>query len=126
MAGKHNLPTFPLIANIWHTGSILTGPPDVIVQAQLHVGVQHRQIAGLSAPDQGLITRFIYLPKATDVRPIWAGGADIIECPAGSSHFYLVDDVDDVAKGFLNEFRVACVVATILTPGRTPWPVPFT
>jgi hypothetical protein len=57
----------------------------------------------------------IALPKLTDVRgPQDMGGdPDQIECPAGTGRFYNVWFVDDVGKGFPNEYRIAGVVATI-------------
>ena len=57
---------------------------------------------------------FLRLPALTDIRP-----ADQIECPAGSGRLYSVRWVDDVHKGFVNEYRVA-----ILEQIFQPFPLP--
>lgn len=65
----------------------------------------------------------VRLPAGTDVRSHWQAGSgepDQIELPAGSGVYYLVSDVNDVAKGFPNEYRAALV--TIWRP--TPVPLP--
>ncbi len=122
---KHALPVFPLLANVWHTGNPVTDPPDLAnIKAELVVTVHHRQVTGTTTQNKGNITRFIYFEKGTDVRAIWpAGFPDVVELPAGSAKYYDIVDVDDVAKGFPNEFRVAAVVVTSQVAG--PWPVPY-
>ena len=49
------------------------------------------------------------VPKGTDVRPrdgFGNGSPDIVEVPTGSGRFYIATAVDDVARGFANEYRV--------------------
>jgi hypothetical protein len=48
--------------------------------------------------------------------------------PAGSKRIYQVTSVDDAAKGFPNEFRVAQVVPVLpaVMMGPNPyWPTPY-
>jgi hypothetical protein len=52
----------------------------------------------------------VLLPSRTDVRDqLTSGGTDVIECPAGTGRYYTVGLVDDVARGFDNEYRLAYV-----------------
>jgi hypothetical protein len=124
MPFEHNVPQFPLIANIWRFGNAPPNLPDVITPAQLHVGVQMRQIQGLATFSEGMITRFIYAPKGTDIRPFWRNSNDFVELPAGSGRFYSVMDVDDVAKGFPNEFRIGLLIVTQTFSAQWPFPIP--
>ena len=72
---------------------------------------------------------WLLLPALTDIRSVvtFPGGGgskcDIVECPLGSGRFYLVISVDDVGKGFGNEFRCAAIQATNLY-GVWPTPIP--
>jgi hypothetical protein len=57
----------------------------------------------------------------TDIRDLnTATGYDIVEVPAGTGRLYLVEQVDDVGKGFLNEHRCAT-----LSKGLFTWPSPI-
>jgi hypothetical protein len=63
----------------------------------------------------------LLVEKGTDIRD---GSAtvrgDTVECPAGTGRFYRVGYVDDVAKGFPNEYRVA-----LLSKRGPSWPTPI-
>lgn len=51
----------------------------------------------------------LLVPRGSDIRPglgFW-GTPDTVECPAGSGRYYDVLCVDDVARGFANEYRLA-------------------
>lgn len=65
---------------------------------------------------------WVGFPKLTDVRG-QAGGItpDSIEVPSGSGRYYTVEWVDDVGKGYLNEYRVALAVQN---PSAGGWPYP--
>lgn len=62
----------------------------------------------------------VRLPPLTDVRDNQcAESADVIECPIGTGRWYIVTQVDDLHKGFPNEYRLAqCVKAWT-------WPTPI-
>jgi hypothetical protein len=49
-----------------------------------------------------------------------ASNFDTVEIPAGSGRFYIVLMVEDVAKGFLNEHRMAFIRKS----GTWPTPIP--
>lgn len=124
MPHDHLIPQFPLTANIWRSGNATTNPPNVITPAQLHVGVQHRQLFGLATQCEQSITRFIYTPKGTDIRPFWFNTPDTVEIPAGSGRYYTCMDVDDVARGFPNEFRIGALFVSQTTGFAWPLPIP--
>jgi hypothetical protein len=47
------------------------------------------------------------------------GGPDTVEVPAGSKRYYLIEDVEDLGKGFTNEHRIGLLVPL------APWPSPL-
>jgi hypothetical protein len=63
------------------------------------------------------------LPKLTDVRGTngFGGGADIVEVPSLSGRFYQVRAVEDIGKGFDNEYRQALIEQEALA---VPFPIP--
>jgi hypothetical protein len=74
---------------------------------------------------------YVLFPQGSDVRDISCGsGSDLLEVPAGSGRWYLVVYVDDVAKGFTNEYRSASVIKIFGDDGASfrhfpPWPAPI-
>jgi len=74
----------------------------------------------------------LLLPAGTDIRDISqnVASADIVEVPSSSGRWYVVNLVDDVAKGFANEYRVAALsklssgYAVAGTTGLW-WPIPM-
>jgi hypothetical protein len=67
----------------------------------------------------------LLLPAGTDIRDwaCWDGLAmdqpDVVEAPRGTGRYYTVIQVDDVAKGFPNEYRVAFIAKGAY------WPIPI-
>jgi hypothetical protein len=52
----------------------------------------------------------ILMPVGSDIRDASCYLVeDVVECPAGSGRWYIVQGVDDVGKGFANEFRCVTV-----------------
>jgi hypothetical protein len=68
----------------------------------------------------------LMVQKLTDVRMATAGGVggDYVEVPAGTGRWYQVVAVDDVAKGFTNEYRMAVCQSTNQHVGTWPFPYP--
>lgn len=63
---------------------------------------------------------FLLCPKLTDIHGQRPGfGPDNVEVPAGSGRYYRVMFVDDWAKGFPNEYRIALILA------YADWPSPI-
>jgi len=115
--GPPKVPTFNLTCNIWFSqfGPPPIGlPPNVVSLCQLTLGDR-----GYGVAFGSFNVAYVLVPKLTDVH--WLRGgilpADAIECPAGSGRYYAVQGVDDVGKGFANEYRqVACLVLQFPTP----------
>lgn len=63
----------------------------------------------------------LLLPALTDIRDQFCDpgiSGDIVEVPQGSGRWYMCQGVDDVGKGFPNEYRMA----TLLKIGHyNPW-----
>ncbi len=126
-------PTFNLLCNIWHGRNPSTalppvGLPDLSVSCQLRMLKTAFHAVSPSPATLASVLRLMMLclPPGTDVRPYVGIGhttpvlsCDIIEVPAASGRYYFTLQVDDVAKGFANEYRCA-----VLYPLNSPIPIP--
>jgi len=127
----YTLPTFNLLCNVY-TWVAAPGP---LVVPRLSPACNLQCSRRVNAADPGYfdedlrtLSMWLLLPPLTDVRPWYcyfdgSGGQDIVECPAGSGRIYLVGGVDDVGKGFANEFRVAQLMPCAHY-GLWPSPIP--
>lgn len=108
------VPTFNLQVSIWRTVTMPpVGPAAVLTQGNLSPGRRTMMLTGNAMTE-------LLLPPGTDVRAAQNSGvSDTAEVPRGSGRFYKVMGVEDVAKGFANEYRLA-----YLLPGPI-WPVPY-
>lgn len=116
------LPTFNLRVNIWHPGTPVTFPPDVEAFANLTPGRRTIQVplGSSQTPVEVALLMESLLPALTDVRNPTVGPTyGHMEIPSGSGRMYFVLAVDDVAKGFPNEHRIAIVVMV-----TSPIPIP--
>lgn len=110
---SHKLPSFPLLCNHWFSPSSPPAPAVSSFKCQLVWGTNKLEMPLAMYPGQGRFIRFLYLPAFTDIRSTIQGVAgSVVEVPAGSKRYYNVIDVDDTAKGFPNEFRVATISPT--------------
>lgn len=118
-----NVPSFNISCNVWTNGA---GPPAAPRLTSL-CNLQHAR--RIFSPSEGgtfvlanpWCSMFLLVPALTDVRDQSnASGQDIIEVPAASGRMYYCVHVDDVGKGFANEFR-CCVLAKL---GVWPTPIP--
>jgi hypothetical protein len=106
------IPAMPLSVKIWHawTATVTVyAAPNVTTVGNLSPGKRIMSYGGMTnQPTKSQIPMELLLPKLTDIRAGWNGAApDMVEVPAGSRRFYYVWWVDDVAKGFANEYRIA-------------------
>lgn len=77
--------------------------------------------------------RNLLVPAGTDIRDFACGISypyDLVEVPSGSGRWYIVGIVDDVGKGFPNEYRMAYLTKCCDTvdPNNnigSNWPVPI-
>lgn len=100
-----SIPNFNLIANVWRNNGIgkTWAAPDLVSACNLSPG---RRV-NLNLAGVGIIVVELLMPKLVDVRAQWNGlQADVVEVPAGSRRAYFVVNVDDVGKGFANEYRL--------------------
>lgn len=83
------------------------------------------------APGAGGYTPILALPALTDIRD---GScqlvSNLVDVPAGSGRWYISLMVDDVAKGWPNEYRIATLAKTWKFPGSQNnlpgfWPNPI-
>ena len=123
----YTLPTFNLGVNIWRIATTVppVGPPDVTALGNLSPG-KRSTLAAISGSDvptgfDVFMMMYLLLPAGTDIRggPQVDPAQDLVEVPAGSGRYYVVEYVDDVAKGFPNEHRFAVIFAA------NPWPEPI-
>ena len=121
------LPTFNLDVNLWTAPAVVTAPPTRTFKAGLARG--ERVIELFPAYTVGYYSyrspMQLLCPKGTDIYPNEPGAfADLVEVPAGSGRYYAVWYVDDVGKGFPNEYRMAWLCAWSADIARfsgNPW-----
>jgi hypothetical protein len=130
------LPTFNLLVNCWDNPSQASNPPDRTFMANLSRGERHMTIGGAVSGGAAMpvIEMLLLCPPLTSVIGLYAGAfISLVEVPAASGRFYVVIAVDDVAKGFPNEYRNALIwqgdidiYAYSGNPWNAPlWPEPF-
>jgi hypothetical protein len=147
--GLYRIPTMNLLANIWRATNVITNPPDVASVKCCLMWDKRVHVPGFTliySPEPGIaIQNFqaslgvmtLGLPALTDIRrndgPTGQWTGDLVEVPAESGRYYVVEGVDDVAKGFSNEYRAASIVpatdqllAALQNPWEaTAWPTPY-
>jgi hypothetical protein len=106
----YTVPTFNLTCNVY-TGPWETKVFRESIACNLRMGRSSLTLnssGGIGITDTYGVSPVLLLPSGSDVRDNSCyNQTDIIECPAGSGRFYNVGNVDDVGKGFPNEFRIA-------------------
>lgn len=107
-------PTFNLACDLWRAPNAYPNVPDLSFSCQLYVA--SRGLVDITPGSSALWQPPIYLrlPAFSDIRP-----TDQIECPAGSGRLYNTRWVEDVHKGFPNEYRVGLLEQT-----AQPFPLP--
>lgn len=136
------VPQMPLGVNIWNS-TLVTNAPTISTVCNLSPGRRTFFAGPVVTTNITLGALIVFgdlleclLPKGTDIRGAQHAGLDsIVECPKGTGRYYYVVWVDDVAKGFANEYRLALMKQCDLTFvsltnvisvfGNIPvWPVP--
>lgn len=118
---SYRIPHFPLIAWAWYPPNHPPLVPDLVEIPCNLVGPGKRSVGYFPHPGVVKPEWIVFLPKGTDVRDSYSQpGTHYLEIPGGSGRYYEVIIVDDVAKGFTNEYRVAYVSKT----GTWPTPIP--
>lgn len=126
-------PTFNLLFSGWRVlgAGGAYAAPDVAGSCCLSQGKRVLIAVPPSTPTIGTLgIAEIMVPKLTDIRAAYNGASpDLLEVPTGSKRFYAVQHVDDVGKGYPNEYRLVLASyqgngATAFTP-PIPAPVPL-
>ncbi len=128
-----SLPTFNLACGIWHglcpAHVFPPAPPalgpDLTPLCQLYVysrnQTENNFFSSDGSPSSYNLNSLLRLPPATDVRDVFnASDCDIVEVPIGSNRWYYVVTVEDVHKGFPNEYRVAMISKCFVWPTPVP------
>lgn len=127
-----SVPTFPLMAGLYR------GPWTARVYVEdLPCNLAMGRRVNVSWFDQvpqaeavGMFYQLLF-PALSDIRDLSnAITPDVVEVPSGSGRWYGVAYVDDVGKGFVNEYRLAFAqkIYEALDPTAYPglfWPVPI-
>jgi hypothetical protein len=114
------LPTLNLTANVWHNSGVVppAGAPDIAGMACQLAWDHSGDIATPPAAQKHFMK--MRVPPRSDLRDANSStGPDVVEIPAGTARYYAVQLVDDVGRGFPNEFRQALV-----TLAAHPTPLP--
>lgn len=120
--------TAPIVVNIWRYASPPPAAPVSTTAANLMMGLRRSNITLIESV--AAFSSFLYLcvAKGYDIRGWWDGsGGDYVEAPAGTNRYYQVMAVDDVGKGFSNEYRIAFMqqVTQPFALFGIPFPVPL-
>lgn len=103
---NYRLPTFNTSVNVWHNGTLVTDPPDVVFTGNF-AWDRREHADGLDPAHPEQYTPFMTLlcPTGTDIRGYVdnAAAADTVEIPAASGRYYTVHYVDYIGLGFANE-----------------------
>jgi len=104
------VPTFNLSVQIY-TGPWPVTSPRLTVMGNLAYGRRVQQVRVTDVGNQESYggQETLLLPPLTDIRDGGNGQQDYVQIPAASGRWYVVMLVEDVAKGFSNEYRAATV-----------------
>ena len=119
----YTLPSFNLQIKAYSFGAYFPNPARVGFMGNLTPGRRVSTGIDSGGGDVGIdqMYRFLLVPALTDIRGSFStAGADQLEVPIGSGRFYLVQDVDDIGKGFPNEHRLAWLILSGLQPVPLP------
>ena len=118
-------PVLNLKCNVWAISPgvpphLPAGAPRI---ANLDCQLCWGRVNELSEESAGL-SMHLKVPAGTDIRGLYQNNVpDVVEVPAGTGRTYLVLYVDDVGRGFSNEYRQAVISAQpFATFNPIPWP----
>jgi len=114
------VPSFNITVDVWHPPNVPPAAPDVTLDCQLRAS--GKQSTGQDSTLDGWPFLWALLvPAGSDLRDSFNApdGPDVVEVPPATGRFYLVEYVDDVARGFDNEYRIAYIRK------QGTWPIPI-
>jgi hypothetical protein len=127
-----SVPTFNLVCNVF-TGPFLAKVLRIAnLPCNLAVGRRTNAYQPAFQTDTGgASSPMLLVPARSDLRDNGCvGGYDVVEVPAGTGRFYALVQVDDMARGFPNEYRIATMGKCVLNNdpvdfAGTFWPTPI-
>lgn len=116
------LPTFNLECSLWFPPAAPPGDPPDLASVPCQLRASGQRSSGQDSTDSGWPFLWqLLVTKETDLRDKFnAPGVYYVEVPQGSGRYYVVVIVDDVAKGFTNEYRIGYLRKV----GTWPTPIP--
>lgn len=115
----YRVPTFNILCNIYTMVSYSANDAVqrlVFQPCSLSPGRRTMETTGFTSPigtyPSFKLSMELLMPALTDIRSSVCGGfPDVVEVPAGSGRYYTVSWVDDVGKGYANEYRLILMSA---------------
>lgn len=116
----YSVPTFNLVAKVW-SGTLPPPNPPRIPALICQLRYPGKGSTAQDAANDWVFSPTILVPARSDLRDRFTlTGEDLVELPAGTGRMYRVVVVDDVARGFTNEYRFAMLFKW----GAWPTPIP--
>lgn len=113
----YSRPRMPIQCDIYD--NVGTVPPTAaprVANVNCQLRFLRSQFAQLADNGRGVSTMLLLVNPGTDIRMTWGFNLpDLVEVPSGTGRWYVVNAVDDVAKGFPNEYRAASISSTNFT-----------
>lgn len=128
-----SVPTFNLKCNVYDGPWVSKVLRIADLECNLALGRRVQQLEqDFFGFGRGAASPCLLVPAGSDVRDLSQNIAhpDLIEVPSGSGRWYTVNLVDDVGKGFDNEYRIVAMAKisqsydTSAYPGLA-WPIPM-
>lgn len=122
-------PTFNLPVSLWRKPTSVLAAPTRSFMANLALGRRNALISqGGTSVLYPIMEMQLLCPAGTDIAGRIDGVYwDVVEVPAGTSRYYVVFWVDDVGRGFPNQYRFAALAqahSEILALTGNPWMCP--
>lgn len=117
-----SVPDLNIMVNVWTGTSLPPNPKRTSYACNLQYA--KRFDARMAVVESGsLAVMLLNLPPHSDVRSrCCTAVSDLVEVPAGSGRYYDVLAVDDVSKGFPEEYRIAVIIQSTTV---ALWPIPI-
>lgn len=112
------MPAYPVDFNIstaiYRTPDVYPGSPTFLTPCQLYLSSRGMLDITPGSDNDWVPPIYLRVPALFDLRP-----GDIAECPEETGRLYRVRWVEDMHKGFPNEYRVGILEQTV-----QPFPLP--
>lgn len=135
----YSIPTFPIQCDVYdgpwgsHAVRISGLSCNLAMGKRVYANNVLADFTVIGTPYAFGLSPVLLVPALSDLRSHMQGvPPDLVQVPAGSGRWYEVRDVEDVGKGFPNEYRAALLAKAYEVPGvQDPiyeglfWPIPM-